>query len=138
MPLSLLGDDFLEGFGAAFSGRSVGGPAGKEKEKEKEAVDMGIKEGDPRDGHEPSAQVPFDDKPVQCAPSASDHPAVPSPTMTTLPATHPVTSSPTTTPAIAEGLGFTRMPYSSYGVTPAATAQPMATAVSEPVASCST
>ena len=30
------------------------------------------------------------------------------------------------------------MPYSTYGVTPAATAPPMATAVSEPVASSST
>ena len=39
---------------------------------------------------------------------------------------------------MAEGLGFTGMPYPSYGVTPAATLPPMATAVSEPVASSST
>ena len=39
---------------------------------------------------------------------------------------------------MAEGLGFTGMPYPTYGVTPAATAPPMATAVSEPVASSST
>ena len=40
VPLSGLGDDFLEDLGAAFSGLSVGGPEGKEKEKEKEAVDI--------------------------------------------------------------------------------------------------
>ena len=39
---------------------------------------------------------------------------------------------------MAEGLGVTGMPYPTYGVTPAATAPPMATAVSEPVASSST
>ena len=97
VPLSGLGDDSLEGLGAAFSGPSVGGPARKEKEKEKEAVDMGIQEEDPRDGQEPSDEVPFDDKLVESAPSPSDQPAVPSPTTTTLPATHPATSSPTTT-----------------------------------------
>ena len=36
VPLSGLGDDSLDGSGAAFSGISVGGPAGKEKEKENE------------------------------------------------------------------------------------------------------
>ena len=36
----------------------------RRKEKEKEAVDMGIEDVDPRDGHEPSGEVPFDDKPV--------------------------------------------------------------------------
>ena len=35
MPLSGLGDDSLEGLGAAFSGFSVEGPEGKHKEKEK-------------------------------------------------------------------------------------------------------
>ena len=39
---------------------------------------------------------------------------------------------------MAEGLGFTGMPYPTYGVTSAATAPPVATAVSEPVASSST
>ena len=39
---------------------------------------------------------------------------------------------------MAEGLGFTGMPYPTYGVTPAATVPLMATAVSEPVASSST
>ena len=58
-------------------------------------------------------------------------------TTTTFPATHPATSSPTTTPPMAEGLGFTGMPYPTYGLTPTATVPPMATAVSEPVASSS-
>ena len=138
MPLSGLGDDSLEGFGAAFSGLSVGEPAGKEKAKEKEAVDMGVEEADPGDGHEPSDDVPFDDKPVESAPSTSDYRAVLSPTTTTLPATHPATSSPTTTPPMAEYLGFTGMPYPTYGVTPAATVPPMATTVSLPMASSST
>ena len=134
VPLSGLGDDSLEGLRAAFSGLFVGGPEGIKKEKEKEAVDMGAKEVDPGDGHEPSHEMPFDDKPVESALSASDYPALPSPTTTTLPATHPATSSPTTTTPMAEGLGFTGMPYPTYSVTRAATVPPMATAVSEPVA----
>ena len=137
MPLSGLGDDFLEGFRAAFSGLSVQGREGKEKEKQKQAVDMGAEEVYPGDGYGPSDEVPFKDGPVESA-SASDFPAVTSPTTTTLPATHPATSSATTTPPMAEGLGFTGMPYPTYGVTPAATVPPMATAVSEPVASSST
>ena len=116
----------------------MGGPEGKEKEKDKEAVDMEAEEVDPGDGHGPSDEVPFVDKPVESAPSASDYPAVPSPTTTTLQATHPATPSLTTTPPMAEGLGFTAMPYPTYGVTPAAIVPPMATAVSEPVASSST
>ena len=86
VPLSGLGDDSLEGFTAAFSGPSVGGPEGERKEKEKEAVDMGAEEVDPQDAHEPSDEVPLDDKLVKSAPSSSDYPAVPSPTATTLPA----------------------------------------------------
>ena len=109
VPLSGPGDDSLECLRAAFSGLSVGVPEGKEKEKEKEAVDMGVQEADPGDGHKQSNEVPFDDKPVESAPSASDYPAVPSLTTTTLPATHPATSSPTTTPIMAEGLSFTGM-----------------------------
>ena len=101
-------------------------------------MDMGAEEVDPGDGHKPSDEVPFNDKPIESAPSASDYPAVPSPATTTLPATHPATSSPTTTPPMAEGLGSTGMPYRAYGVTPAAILPPMATAVSKPVASSST
>ena len=44
VPLSGLADDSLEGLRAAFSGLAIGGPEGKEKEKEKEAVDMGVEE----------------------------------------------------------------------------------------------
>ena len=137
VPLSGLGDDSLEGLRAAFSGLTVGGLEGKEKEKEKQAVDMGAKEVHPRDGYRPSDEAPFEDTPVESAPSASDFPAVSSPTTTTLPAAHPATSSPTTTRPMAEGLGFTGMLYPNYGVTQAATVPPMATAVSEPVASSS-
>ena len=39
---------------------------------------------------------------------------------------------------MAEGLGFAGMPYPTYGVHPVATAPPMATAISEPMASSST
>ena len=138
VPLSRPRDDSLEGLGASFSGRSVGGPKCKEKEKEKEAVDMAVEEEPPGDEQDPSDEVPFHDKPAESAPSASDHPAVASPTTITLPAIHQATSSPTTTPPMAEGLGFNGMPYPTYGVTPTATAPPMATAVIEPVASTST
>ena len=109
MPLSGLGDDYLEGLRAAFSGLSVRGPEGKEKEQEKQAVDVGAEEVYTGDGHGPSDEAPFED-----TPSASDFPAVPSPTTTTLPATHPATPSPTTTPPMAERLGFTGMPYPTF------------------------
>ena len=101
-------------------------------------MDMGVEEVDPGDGHEPSDEVPFNDKPFESARSPSDYPVVCSPTTTTLPAPNPATSSPTTTPPMAESIGFTGMPYPTYGVTPAATVPRMATAVREPVASRST
>ena len=109
VPLSGLRDDSLDGLGVAFSGLSVGGPDGKEKEKEKQAVDRGVEEAYPGDGYRPPDGVPFEDTPEESAPSASDLPAVPSPTTTTLPAAHPATSSPTTTPPMAEGLGVFRL-----------------------------
>ena len=99
---------------------------------------MGAEEVDSGDRHEPDDEVSFDDKYVESAPSASDYPAVSSPTTTTLHATHPATPSPTTTPPMPQGLGFTGMPHPTYDVTPAATLPPMATAVSEPVACGST
>ena len=101
-------------------------------------MDIGGEEVYPGDGYGPSDEVPFEDTPVESAPGAADFPAVPSPTTTTLPATHPATSSPTTTPPMAEGLGFAGMPYPTYGVSSAVTVPPMATAVSEPVASSCT
>ena len=101
-------------------------------------MDRGVEEKYPGDGYEPPDEAPFEDTPEESTPGASDLPAVPSPTTTTLPAAHPGTSSPTNTPPMAEGLAFTRMPYATYGVTSAATVPPMATAVSEPVASSPT
>ena len=99
---------------------------------------MGVKEEDAGDEHDPSNEVPFDDKPSESVPSASDHLAAPSSTTTTLPATHPAASSPTTTPPMGESLGFIGMPYPTYGVNPVATAPPMATTGRESVASSST
>ena len=101
-------------------------------------MDRGVEDAYPGDGYGPPDEAPFEDTPEESAPSASDLSAVPSPTTTTLPGAHPATSSPTTTAPMAEGLGFTGMPYFTYGVTPAATLPPMAIAVSEPVASSST
>ena len=138
LPFSGLGDESLAGLGAAFSGLSVRGPEGKTKEKEKEAVGMRGEEEDPGEEHQPSDEVSLDEKPSESAPSASGHPAFSSPTTTTPPATRAATSSPTTTPPMAEVLCFTGMPYPTFGVTPAATAPPVATMVSEPVASSST
>ena len=51
MPLSGFVNDSVDGLGAAFSGLSVGPSEGKEKEKEKEAVDMGGHAVHP--GHDP-------------------------------------------------------------------------------------
>ena len=115
VPLRGLRDDSLEGLRAAFSSLSLRGPEGNEKEKEKQAVDMGAGEVHPGDGYGPPDEAPFEDTPEESALSASDFPAVPSPTTTTLRATHPATSSPTTTRPMAEGLGFTAMPYPTYG-----------------------
>ena len=137
VPLGGLRDDYLEGFGVAFSGPSVEEPEGKEKEREKQAVDRGVEEAYTADGYRPPDEAPLEDTPEESTPSATDLPAVPSPTATTSPAALPATSSPRSSPAMAEGLGFTGMPYSTYGVIPAATLQPMATAVCEPVASSS-
>ena len=128
VPLSWLVDDSLEGLEAAFSGE-------KEEEKEKSAVDIGA-EG-VRPGHDPTDEVPFKDKLSESAPNTSEHAALPAPTTTTLRASHPATSSPTTTPPLAEGLSFTGVPYPTYGVDSFAAAPSMATAVSEPVASSS-
>ena len=96
MPLSGLRDDSLEGLRAAFSSLFVRGPEGKEKEKEKQAVDMGAEEVHPGYVYGPSEEAPFEDTPEESAPSAPVSPAVSSPTTTTLPTTHSATSSPTT------------------------------------------
>ena len=111
-------------------------PCLKKKKREKEAVDMGAEGVHP--GHESTDEVPFEDKPSESAPSAPEYPAASSRTTTTLPATNPATSSPIATSPMAESLGFTGVPYPTYGVDSFAAAPPMATAVSEPVASSST
>ena len=101
-------------------------------------MDRGVGEAYLGDGYGPPDEAPFEETPEESAPSASDVPAVPSPTTTTLSAAHPATSSPTLTAPMSEGLGFTGMPFPTYGATSAATVPPMASAVSEPVASSST
>ena len=88
---SALEDNSLQGLGVAFSVLSVGAPVGKANAKA--AVDMGAEEEDTGDDHNPSGEVPFDDKPSESAPSASDHPPSPSSTTTTHPATQPARSS---------------------------------------------
>ena len=83
-------------------------------------------------GHDPTSDSTFEG-----APSASGHHASPSPTTTTFPTSDPAaaTSTPITTPPMAEGTGFTGMPtYPAYGVNPPTTAFPEATTTSEPVA----
>ena len=86
-------------------------------------------------GHDPTSESTFEG-----APSASGLHASPSPTTTTLPTPDPAaaTSTPITTPPMAEGTGFTGMPtYPAYGLDPSTTAFPEATTASEPVASSS-
>ena len=86
-------------------------------------------------GHDPTRESTF-----QGAPSASGlHPS-PSPTTTTLIAPDPAaaTSTPITTPPMAEDTGFTAMPtYPAYGVDRSTTAFPEPTTASELVSSCS-
>ena len=84
-------------------------------------------------GHDPMSESTFEG-----APSAYGLHASPSPTTTTLPTPDPAaaTTTPITTPPMAEGTGFTGMPtYPAYGVDPSTTAFPEASTASEPVAS---
>ena len=84
-------------------------------------------------GQDPTSESTFEG-----APSASSLHASPSPTTTTLPTPDPAaaTSTPITTPPMAEDTGFTGMPtYPAYGVDPSTTALQEATTASEPVAS---
>ena len=126
----------LSGLGAASSGLRIAPPKGKEKEKEKETRSGGARED--REGeHERTDDEPFGEQPAESTFDATEHldrgPTFPS-TTTTFPTTHPATSSPTTTPLVAEGIGLTWMPYFTYGVDPLATAPSMAHLVSQPVA----
>ena len=131
-------DDSLEGLQSAFKGLSVEevdtDPVKKKRERQKDAGEGMADEGVDH-GHDPTSEPTFEG-----APSASGLHASPSPTTTTLPTPDPAaaTSTPITTPPMAEGTGFTGMPtYPAYGVDPSTTAFPEATTASEPVASSS-
>ena len=86
-------------------------------------------------GHDLTSESTFEG-----AQSASGLHASPAPTTTTLPTPDlaAATSTPITTPRMAEGTGSTGMPtYPAYGVDPSTTAVAEATTASEPVASSS-
>ena len=131
-------DDSPEGLQSAFRALSVEeldtNPVKRKREREKDAGEsMADEEVD--HGKDPTSESTFEG-----APSASGLHASPSPTTTTLPTPDPVavTSTPITTPPMAEGTGFTGMPTCpAYGVDPCTTAFPEATTASEPVASSS-
>ena len=131
-------DDSLQGLQSAFRALSVKEvdtkPLKRRREREKDAGESMADEGVDH-GHDPTSDSTFEG-----APSASGLHASPSPTTTTLPTPDPAaaTSTPITTPPMAEGTGFTGMPtYPAYGVNPPTTAFPEATTTSEPVASSS-
>ena len=131
-------DDSLEGLQSAFRALSVEvvdtNPVKRKREREKDAGESMADEGLDH-GHVSTSKSTFEG-----APSASGLHASPSPTNTTLPTPDPAatTSTPITTPPMAEGTGFTSMPtYPAYGVDPSTTAFPEATTASEPVASSS-
>ena len=131
-------DDSLEGLQSAFPALLVEevdiNPVKRKREIEKDAGESMADEGVDH-GHNPTSESTF-----QSAPSASALHASPSPTSTTPPTPDPAaaTSTPITTPPMAEGRGFTGMPtYPAYGVNPPTTALPEATTTSEPVASSS-
>ena len=130
--------DSLEGLQSAFWAVSVEevdtNPGKRKREREKDAGESMADEGV---DHE---QDPTSESTFEGAPSASGLHASPSPTTTTLPTPDPAaaTSTPITTPPMAEGTGFTGMPtYPAYGVDPSTTAVPEATTAAEPVASSS-
>ena len=127
-------DDSLEGLASAFRALSVEEmvikPVKRKREREKDAGESMADEGVDH-GHDPTSESTFEG-----APSASGLKASPSPTTTTLPTPDPAaaTSTPITTPPMAEGTGFTGMPtYTAYGVDPSNPVSE-ATTASEPVA----
>ena len=131
-------DDSLEGLQSVFRALSVEevdtNPVKRKREREKDAGESMADEGVDH-GHDPMSESTFEG-----APSASGLHTSLSPTTTTLPAPDQAaaTSTPITTPPMAEGTGFTDMPtYPAYGVDPSTTAFPEATTASEPVASSS-
>ena len=131
-------DDSLKGLQSAIRALSVKvvdtNLVKRKREREKDAGESMADEGVDH-GHDPTSDSTFEG-----APSASGLHASPSATTTTLPTPDPaaITSTPITTPPMAEGTGFTGMPtYPAYGVNPPTTAFPEATTTSEPVASSS-
>ena len=95
----------------------------RKREREKDAGESVADEGVDH-GHDQTSESTFEG-----ARSASGLHASPSPTTTTLPTPDPAarTSTPITTPPMAEGTGFTGMPtYPAYGVDPPTTAFPEA------------
>ena len=131
-------DDSLEGLQSAFRALSVEevdtNPVKRERKRGKDVGESMADEGVDH-GQDPTSESTFEG-----APSASGLYSSPSPTTTTLPTPDPAaaTSTPITTPPMAEGTGFTCMPtYPAYGVDPSTTAFPEATTASEPMASSS-
>ena len=131
-------DDSLEGHQLAIRALSVeevdNNSVKIRRETEKDAGESMADEG-VDNLHDATSESTF-----KGAPSASGHHASPSPTTTTLPTPDPAaaTSTPITTPPMAEGTGFTGMPtYPAYGVDPSTTAFPEASTAIEPVASSS-
>ena len=131
-------DDSPKGLQSAFRALSVEevdtNPVNRKREREKDAGESMADEGVGHE-HDLTSESTFEG-----APSAPGLHASPSPTATTLSTPDPAatTSTPITTPPMAEGTGFTGMPtYPAYGVDPSSTAFPEATTTSEPVASSS-
>ena len=131
-------DDLLEGLQSAFSALSVEevdtNPVKRIRERENDAGEGMADEGEDH-GHDPTSESTFERAPSPCGLHASL-----SPTASTLPTPDPAaaTSTPITTPPMAEGTGFTGMPtHPAYGVDPSTTAFSEATTASEPVASSS-
>ena len=129
-------DDSLEGLHSAFWALSVEevdtNPVKRKRERQKDAGESMADEGVDH-GHDLKSDSTFEG-----APSASGLHASPFSTTTTLPTPDPAaaTSTPITTPPMAQGTCFTGMPtYPAYGVNPPTTAFPEATTTSEPVAS---
>ena len=129
-------DESLEGLQSTFRALSVEqvdtSPVKRKRERVKDAgesmADKGVDHG-----HNTTSESTFEG-----APSAPGLHASPSPTTTTIPTPDPAaaTSTPITTPPMAEGTGLPGMPtYPAYGVDPSTTAFPEATTASEPVAS---
>ena len=134
VPLRGLQDHSLGSLEAAFSQLHLQTPEGNANAKE--TGEEGA-EDDPEGEHAPPYNASSGKRPSENAAGATEHPAASAPAAATLPAAHPATYSPTTTPAVAESTNLTGMPYGTNGVEPLATGPPMAHPVSEPVASCS-